>query len=146
MTGLKELAIHLDTPWYKNSYDLYDTHDEYITADLVKALEKATNLRDVAFEAGWTFTETCLIAFVHRHASSLRNLTLYNCILRRDWVRVLRAIADLTRSHLEHLSVIYPLSAEVGRPVMSEDFAATFVRDWPDCSCATHIGPYVWLL
>jgi hypothetical protein len=145
MTGLKELAIHLDTTWYKVSWYYYDTYDEYMTENLVKALEKATRLRDVAFEGNWTFTETCFIAFVQRHASSLRNLTLYNCILRQDWVRVLRTIADLTRGHLEHLSVIYPLSAEVGRPVVSEDYAATFVSEWPQFSCTTHIGPDVLL-
>jgi hypothetical protein len=145
MTGLKELAIHLDTPWYTFSWDEYDTYDEHMTENLVKALEKATNLQDVAFEAGWKFTETYLIAFVQHHASSLRNLTLYNCILHQDWVRVLRAIADLTRAHLEHLSVIYPRSAEVGRPVVSEDFAATLLCEWPQFSCATHIGPNVLL-
>jgi hypothetical protein len=145
MTGLKELAIHLDTTWYKVSWYYYDTYDEYMTENLVKALEKATRLRDVVFEGNWTFIETCLIAFVQRHASSLRNLTLYNCVLRQDWDRVLRAIADLTRGHLEHLSVIYPLSAEVGRPVVSEDYAATFVNEWPQFSCATHIGPDVLL-
>jgi hypothetical protein len=145
MTGLKELAIHLDTTWYKVSWYYYDTYDEYMTENLVKALEKATRLRDVVFEGNWTFIETCLIAFVQRHASSLRNLTLYNCVLRQDWVRVLRAIADLTRGHLEHLSVSYPLSAEVGRPVVSEDYAATLVSEWPQFSYATHIGPNVLL-
>jgi hypothetical protein len=84
MTGLEELAIDLDTPWYKIAYygEDYDTYDDNMTRGLVKALEKAANLRDVAFEGNWTFTGTCLIAFVQRHASSLRHLTLYDCILR----------------------------------------------------------------
>jgi hypothetical protein len=58
---------------------------------------------------------------------------------------VLRAIANLTRGHLEHLSVIYPLSAEVGFPIMNEDFSSATVSEWPRFNCATHIGPRVEL-
>jgi hypothetical protein len=70
-------------------------------------------------------------------------LALYNYILRRFWVRVLRTIADLTRGHLEHLSVIYPLSAEVGFPYMNEDFSSVTISEWPRFSFATHIGPRI---
>jgi hypothetical protein len=145
MKGLEKLAINLDMDILRAIHDDYYSGFEDIAVFLFKALEKATNLRDVTLEGDWELTETSIVAFVKRHASSLRHLTLYNCILSHSWIRVLRAIADLTRDQLEHLSVIYPLYVTSEDTVVDEDYSDIFVCEWPQFSCIMHIGPYVFL-
>jgi hypothetical protein len=145
MEGLEKLAINLDMGILRKIHDDYHSGFEDIAVFLFRALEKATNLRDVTLEGDWEFTVKSIVAFVKRHASSLRHLTLYNCILSHSWIRVLRAIADLTRDQLEHLSVIYPLYVTSEDTVVDEDFSDIFVCEWPQFSCITHIGPYVLL-
>jgi hypothetical protein len=70
---------------------------------------------------------------------------LYDCIVRGKWLRVLHAIAEITRNKLEDLGVIFPRFKISDWHIMDERFEDHFVSEWPDFTCKTYIGPHLLL-
>ncbi|KAF2789142.1 hypothetical protein K505DRAFT_98261 [Melanomma pulvis-pyrius CBS 109.77] len=73
-------------------------------------LSNHMKLRRVAFTKGWAFHEDALIAFIHRHSSSLRCVVLeYPYLVTGCWKSALHRISKMEELDLEFLGVRWPL-------------------------------------
>lgn len=78
-------------------------------------LSNHTKLRRVAFTKGWAFHEDALIAFIHRHSSSLRCVVLeYPYLVTGCWKSALHRISKMEELDLEFLGVRWPVQRNVG--------------------------------
>lgn len=108
MPNLEDLTLILQQDYepFKPSLNYQATREEH-SEHVFRAVENAKKLRRVALEGEWAYSQASLIKFVKQHASSLRCLILYGGILNGFWVETLQGVADLTRNHLQYLSVTF---------------------------------------
>jgi hypothetical protein len=131
MRGLEDLAPTVNPRDTELSFDENPVDYNCLTTEMFKAIVDSTILRCVTFAGNWGFTETDIVDFVKHHASSLRYLMLYDCIVNGDWFKVLHGIAEITHNHLEDLGVIFPRFIDEDGIIDNERFKNHFVSEWP---------------
>jgi hypothetical protein len=128
MKGLEELDITLAVNFTQMHRTDYDSDLEFLAQDLFKAMEKKPN---------WMFDQASLCDFVRKHASTLRCLIIWRCVLNGNWLQTLHDLAEITREKLEYLGVMYPRYVSLREPIRDEKFGKGWTKRPPQFSCAT---------